>query len=162
PFAAYGRRVQARLASRVISIPARAWETGQPVFASSAISWKRSGLMPGTTAFTFRWLPVMPVPGLKVTDAEVFTRSGGVPFSASACERAMLKHEACAAAMSSSGVVVVSEPSLRAFQSRGKVPRFELENVTVPEPSVREPVQVAAASLVTGMCPPGVATGGAG
>ena len=37
----------------------------------------------------------------------------GVPFSARACESAMLKHDECAAAMSSSGVVVVSLPSLR-------------------------------------------------
>src|SRR5690606_24932056 len=110
--------------------------------------------MPGTVALTLRWLPVMPVPGLKVTDADALMRSGGVPFSLSACARAMLKHEACAAAMSSSGVVVVSEPSLRAFQSRGNVPRFEDENATVPEPSAREPVQVVAASLVTDMFPP--------
>src|SRR5690606_5672995 len=147
---------QARLASRVISMPARACETGQPVLAPSAISWNFSGVMPGTVALTLRWLPVMPVPGLNVTDAEVFTRSGGVPFSLSACDRAMLKHEACAAAMSSSGVVVVSDPSLRAFQSMGKVPRFDDEKATLPEPSVRDPVQVVAASLVTDMFPPGI------
>src|SRR5690606_23528560 len=109
---------------------------------------------PGTVALTFRWLPVMPVPGLNVTDAVVFTRSGGVPFSDSACESAMLKHDAWAAAMSSSGVVVVSEPSLRAFQSMGKVPRFDEEKATVPDPSASEPVQVVVASLVTGMVPP--------
>jgi len=96
----------------------------------------------------------MPTPGLKVTEALVSTRSGGVPFSASACESAMLKQEAWAAAMSSSGVVVVSLPSLRDFQSIGNVPRCEEEKATVPEPSVSDPVQVAAASLVTGMVPP--------
>ena len=65
----------------------------------------------------------MPVPGLKVTDAVVSIDSGGVPFSASASENAMLKHDECAAAMSSSGVVIEVEPSLRAFQFTSKVPR---------------------------------------
>ena len=74
----------------------------------SARSPRRS--RPGTTAFTLRWLPVMPVPGLNVTDAVVFDRSGGVPFSASASENAMLKQDEWAAASSSSGVVVVSSP----------------------------------------------------
>jgi hypothetical protein len=96
----------------------------------------------------------MPTPGLNVTEAVVLTRSGGVPFSASAWESAMLKHDACAAAMSSSGVVVVSLPSLRAFQLIGKVPRWDDENATVPDPSMSDPVQVLAASLVTGMIPP--------
>ncbi|GAA1151208.1 hypothetical protein MOX01_24650 [Microbacterium oxydans] len=56
--------------------------------------------------------------------------------------------------MSSSGVVVVSLPSLRAFQLIGKVPRWDDENATVPDPSMSDPVQVLAASLVTGMIPP--------
>ncbi len=75
-------------------------------------------------------------------------------MSARALESAMLKHDECAAAMSSSGVVVVSEPSLRAFQLIGKVPRFEEEKATLPDPSIREPFQVVVASLVTGMVPP--------
>ncbi|GAA1126544.1 hypothetical protein GCM10009651_07200 [Microbacterium natoriense] len=60
--------------------------------------------------------------------------------------------------MSSSGVVVVSLPSLRAFQSIGKVPRFDDENATVPEPSMSDPVQVLVASLVTGMVTSGSRT----
>jgi hypothetical protein len=64
----------------------------------------------------------MPVPGTKVTDAVVSTLSGGVPFSLSACESAMLKQDECAAAMSSSGVVTEPEPSERAFQFTSKVP----------------------------------------
>jgi hypothetical protein len=70
----------------------------------------------------------------------------------------MLKQEECAAAMSSSGVVVVSLPSLRAFQLIGKVPRFDEENATVPDPSMSDPVHVLAASLVTGMIPPVLAS----
>ena len=65
------------------------------------------------------------MPGAKVTDAVVSTDSGGVPFSARACESAMLKHDACAAAMSSSGVVTEVEPSLRAFQFTSNVPSPE-------------------------------------
>ena len=67
----------------------------------------------------------MPVPGLNVTEAVVSIDSGGVPFSARASENAMLKHDECAAAMSSSGVVTEVEPSLRAFQLTSKVPMPE-------------------------------------
>ena len=63
----------------------------------------------------------------------------------------MLKQDAWAAAMSSSGVVTVEDPSLRAFQLTSKVPRCELSNVTVPDPSVRLPFQTVVASLVTDM-----------
>lgn len=65
----------------------------------------------------------------------------------------MLKHDECAAAMSSSGVVVGSPPSLRAFQLMGNVP-MPLAAVTDPEPSGRLPDQVDVASLVTDMVTP--------
>src|SRR6478736_8910985 len=140
---------QASDASSVISMPVSACETGQPVLAPSAIVWNSSALSPGTTASTFRWLPVIPLPGMKVTDAVVSTLSGGVPFSLRACERAMLKHDECAAAMSSSGVVTDVEPSLRAFQLTGKGPWLELSRAISPDPSVRLPFHEVLASLVT-------------
>src|SRR6478735_877912 len=143
--------LQASVASRVISMPASACETGHPLFAACARRSKSSGSSPGTTAFTLRRLPVMPVPGLNVTDAVVSIDSGGVPFSARAAESAMLKHDACAAAMSSSGVVTDVEPSLRAFQFTGKVPRPDDTNVVSPEPSNRPPFHTVVASLVTVM-----------
>src|SRR5690606_5511125 len=146
------------VASSVISMPDSACDTGHPVFAPSAISWNCSWVRPGTDALTLRWLPVMPTPGLNVTDAVVLTRSGGVPLSARALESAMLKRDECAAEMSSSGGVVVSDPSLRAFQLIGKVPRCDDEKATLPDPAVREPFQVVVASLVTGMVPPVVMT----
>jgi hypothetical protein len=125
---------------------------GQPVFASPAMRAKSSADSPGTTALTFKCEPVMPVPGMKVTDAVVSMLSGGVPLPASACERAMLKHEECAAASSSSGVVTDEEPSLRAFQLTANGPWFELSRAISPDPSVREPFQLVDASLVTLMC----------
>src|SRR5690606_6444466 len=84
----------------------------------------------------------------KVTEAVASMRSGGVPFCASAFDSAMLKHDECAAAMSSSGVVVCSAPSLRAFQFTGNAPMPEA-GVTVPDPSIRVPAQAVVASLVT-------------
>jgi hypothetical protein len=73
--------------------------------------------------------------GMKVTDAVVSTLSGGVPLPARACDSAIEKHDECAAAMSSSGVVTDVEPSLRAFQLTASGPWFELSRATSPEPS---------------------------
>jgi hypothetical protein len=58
----------------------------------------------------------MPVPGLKVTSAFVWTSSGVWPAWASAWLKAMEKQAECAAAISSSGLVLPSEASVRAFQ----------------------------------------------
>jgi hypothetical protein len=66
----------------------------------------------------------------------------------------MLKHEECAAAMSSSGVVTEVEPSLRAFQFTANGPWFELSRATDPDPSNRVPFQLVVASLVTLMVSP--------
>ena len=49
---------------------------------------------------------MIPSPGWKVTVAEVFSSSGGVPALARPAESAIEKHEACAAAISSSGLVL--------------------------------------------------------
>ena len=98
----------------------------------------------------------MPTPGLKVTEAVVSIDSGGVPLFVSSSEKAMLKHDECAAAISSSGVVVVSEPSLRAFQLTSNVPECDESSVTVPDPSNRVPFQAVDASLVAVMDDPPV------
>ena len=95
---------------------ARAPETGQPTLASAAIFWNSSSLMPGTLAFRVRWLPVMPVPGLNVTSALVCTSSGVWPAWASAWLNAIEKQAEWAAAISSSGLVLPSAASVRAFQ----------------------------------------------
>ncbi|MCY1246548.1 hypothetical protein D9M72_597890 [compost metagenome] len=66
-------------------------------------------------AFTVRWLPVMPVPGTKVTSALVWTSSTVKPAWLSARLNAMEKQAECAAAISSSGLVLPSDCSARAF-----------------------------------------------
>ena len=48
----------------------------------------------------------MPSPGWKVTSAVVSSVSGGVPALASPLESAIEKHDECAAAISSSGLVL--------------------------------------------------------
>jgi hypothetical protein len=62
-----------------------------------------------------RWLPVMPVPGTKVTSALVLTSSGAWPAWARAWLKAMEKQAEWAAAMSSSGLVLPPAASVRAF-----------------------------------------------
>ena len=93
-------------ASSVISgTAASAFETGQPDLAASAASWKPSASSPGTRPRTVSAIAVIPVPGTNVTAADVDNRSGAFPPSASPCASAIEKHEACAAAISSSGLV---------------------------------------------------------
>ena len=50
-------------------------------------------------------MPVMPSPGWNVTAAEVRNCAGGWSALASALENAIEKHEECAAAINSSGLV---------------------------------------------------------
>src|SRR5438874_10297534 len=86
---------------------------------------------------------VIPVPGTKVETAFTCSLSGGVPACASPCERAIEKHEACAAAISSSGLVrpcssgsereahVMSSPSIAPLPVKSILPvpfrRFPLQ-----------------------------------
>ena len=67
----------------------------------------------------------------------------------SAFESAIEKHAAWAAASSSSGVVVVDDPSERAFQFTSNVPEPEESRLTVPDPAANDPCQMLVASLVT-------------
>ncbi len=90
----------------MIVVPVSAWLTGQFALASSAAFTKPSSSRPGTSPSTVRWMPVMPVPGWKVTSALVFSLVGGVPALARPLESAIEKQLECAAAMSSSGLVL--------------------------------------------------------
>ena len=56
-------------------VPVSALLTGQPFLATSAMVANSSAEMPGTDARVVRWLPVMPLPGWKLTSALVSTRS---------------------------------------------------------------------------------------
>ena len=62
--------------------------------------------MPGTTPLTVSLMPVMPLPGWKVTSAVVSMLVGGVPAPASPWDSAIEKQVECAAAISSSGLVL--------------------------------------------------------
>src|SRR4029079_8324084 len=108
--------------SRLIGVAASAWLTGHPVLAPAAASANCSEVMPGTEALTLRTIPVMPVPGLKVTSAEVSIEVGGVPAWARACERAIEKQVACAAPSSSSGLVLPFASLAREGQSTSSDP----------------------------------------
>ena len=125
---------------------ASACETGQFSFASCA-AWRNAGSsIPGTTARTVKALFVIPVPGTNVTVASTSSLSGGVPAFASTLESAIEKHEACAAAMSSSGLVRPFESSVRAAHVTSSGPNAPLPTlVIVPAPSMSEPDQVTCA-----------------
>src|SRR6201996_9761708 len=96
------------VASRVISgTLASALLTGQPALAVAACSVKVAWSMPGTRPVVTRAILVIvgaPSTGLSVTVASVCTDSAVCPASASLFDRAMEKHDACAAAISCSGL----------------------------------------------------------
>lgn len=60
----------------VMVVPARAWLTGQLALASSAAAVKASASIPSTSPCTDRSIPVMPVPGGRVTRASLRSRAG--------------------------------------------------------------------------------------
>src|SRR5207245_3628150 len=126
--------------------PARAFETGQFCLASSA-AWSNSassrpGTRPTTSSATF----VMPSPGWKVTVAEVCSLSGAWPALASPLESAIEKQVACAAAISSSGLVRPPGSSERAGQLTSSPPSAPLDTVSMrPCPLIRSPSQVTRA-----------------
>ncbi len=130
---------------------ASAWLTGQLTFASSAAATKSSLLMPSTLPRTFSRISVIPVPGTKSTSAEVSSEVGGVPALASPLENAIEKHAECAAAISSSGLVLPFASSAREAQDTAYVPVPELWSVTWPAPSKRLPSQWVVALRVVAM-----------
>src|SRR6266568_756666 len=103
-----------RVALRLMGVAASALETGQFTLASCASFWKVSSSMPGTTASVSRSMGLMAKPpgtGLKWTRAVVCTLVGVKPALASAFDSAIEKQPACAAPISSSGLVpTVSSP----------------------------------------------------
>src|SRR5881394_2789634 len=103
--------------------------------------------MPGTTPRTVRCELVTFGPSSidRVTVAETSRRSGALPAWASSCESAMEKHEAWAAATSSSGLVLPSERSVRDAQVTGRSAAAPLANDNVPFPWARSPSQLVVA-----------------
>jgi REP element-mobilizing transposase RayT len=144
-------------ASTVISgTPASAPETGQPVLAASAASRKPSAPSPGTLPRTVSALFVIPVPATKVTTADVRRRSGGLPAFARPSESAIEKHAACAAAISSSGLVFPPDSSSeRAAQLTSSGPKApEPTSSIVPDPLIRSPFHVTDARRSAAMSAP--------
>ena len=104
------------------TLPLRADETGQPSLAPSASSANLAWSSPGTTPETVSSLLVIFQPASvlsNVTTALTSSLVPGVLLRASAPERAMEKHDACADAMSSSGLVRPSCASVRDAQVTG-------------------------------------------
>jgi REP element-mobilizing transposase RayT len=150
-------RYASRSASSVISgTPASACETGQPFFAASAASRKPPASRPGTRPRTVSAIFVIPVPGTKVTAAEVRSCSGGLPAFASPPESAIEKQEACAAAISSSGLVFPPDASSeRAGQLTSSCPKApEPTSSIVPDPLIRSPFHVTDARRSAAMLAP--------
>ncbi len=88
--------------------PLKSFETGQPCLAFSACSRKAASVIPGTSASvtrSMRGIEKPSAPFSRCTLAVVWTRLGGKPACARPCDRAIEKQPACAAAISSSGLV---------------------------------------------------------
>src|SRR6185295_6966362 len=110
---------------------------------------------PGTSPFTSSSLDTtvqLSATLSKVTFARTSRRSGLVPAFARPAESAIAKHEACAAASSSSGLDFPPGASVRALHDTGISLNFPLvAAVTTPVPFKRSPFQTARASLVAAM-----------
>src|SRR3954447_25309174 len=132
--------------------PVSALEIGQLFFAVSAASRKAPSSSPGTLPATEIAILVIPSPGWKVTFTDVFSSSAGWPSCASVCDSAIEKHAACAAAMSSSGLVSDPTSSDRAAQSTSSPPIAPLETESMrPFPLIRSPCQVTSAVRSVGI-----------
>ena len=84
---------------------------GQPALAPSAAFWNADGSAFGLLTAVFKWLDVTvhaPLTFSKVTVAVVSMLSGFNPSFAMDPDSAIEKHAACAAAISSSGLVPFS------------------------------------------------------
>ena len=148
-------RYASSASSEISGTAASAFETGQFTFAPSAASRKPSASIPGTVPRTASAIRVIPVPGTNVTAAEVSSRVGGVPAFASPPASAIEKHDACAAAISSSGLVLPPDASsVRAAQLTSRGPNApEPTSSIVPEPPVRSPFHVTDARRSAAMSP---------
>src|SRR5437867_9666997 len=138
-----------------LTLPLRAREIGQFSFASSAARANFVASALGTSPLTSSSLEttVQLSPTLSnVTLDRTSSRLGGVPARASPADRAIAKHDACAAASSSSGLDFPAGASVRALQETGRSLNFPLDAaLTRPVPLMRSPFQTARASLVAAM-----------
>src|SRR6185437_15252092 len=130
------------------SMPMRAFntfETGQPCSACFATSRNLALSAPEMRALTSRCDEVISKPSpifSSVTVAEVSIESGSMPALPSSSDSAIEKQAACAAAMSSSGLVPLS-PSKREPTEYPSASSAPLAVLIVPRPSLKPPFQVA-------------------
>src|SRR5918994_4113961 len=131
---------------RISTLPSSALLTGQPSCACSTALWKSSASMPGTLPRISRsTLATLTLSTSNVHTALISSRSGGVPPSARTLESAIAKHAPWAAAMSSSGLVLPSERSVREAQVMGISSIAPLPTENLPPPRSRSPSQTISA-----------------
>src|SRR5947209_14670060 len=104
--------------------------------------------MPSTVPRTARRICVMPLPGVKSTSADVSNVVGACPCLPRTLDSAIEKHDECAAAISSSGLVLPLGSSERAAHDTSYVPMPDDCNATLPLPSARPPFHVVVALRV--------------
>src|SRR5579871_5577816 len=122
-------------------------EIGQPSLAFLAASSNLALSAPGILTFTCRWDEVTAKPDSsfsRVTVAVVSMDWAVMPALPSWAESAMLKQPACAAAISSSGLMPGCD-SKRVAKEYGVFLRTPLGEVSAPLPSFRPPLQCALA-----------------
>lgn len=133
------------------TFPFSAPEIGHPWPAAWAAVSNSAGVIPGTVPVTEMTMVVTfhPSPTLsKVAAALTSSRAGGFCMRPRPAERAMEKQAACAAASSSSGLVLPPEDSVRADQETAMEGRAPLVPCTVPCPRKRSFSQTALAVRV--------------
>src|SRR5690349_14260336 len=104
--------------------------------------------MPGTRPRTSRFIVVIlrpPSTRSSAQTASTVSFSGGDPAVLSVFENAIAKRVAWAAAISSSGLVLPSERSVREANVTGRSPTAPLPTWTRPDPCVRLPSQTTSA-----------------
>src|SRR5260370_32516855 len=152
--------LRTNVAFNLISVPARACDTGQFFFAVSACSRKVSASMPGTSPSVLSSIVVILKPSptfSRLTFALVLMRVGLNPPFVNPAARAIEKHPACAAPINSSGFVPVPSSNLEAkeywnsplplgegsgVRARSVAP---LPKLILPLPSLSVPSQTALA-----------------
>jgi hypothetical protein len=127
-----------------VAAPANSREMGHSAAASSTIEANAPSSSPGTSARTRSADDVTvgrPSTSSRDTVARTSRRRAVASCSPSRSARAIEKHDAWAAAASSSGLVMPSGCRVRAAQVTGRPSSAPLPDVTVPRPAARSPFQ---------------------
>src|SRR5215469_4289493 len=125
------------------------FETGHPFSAASAYFWKVAASAPGTLPATSRWLAVIvqPESSFSMVRVTLVLMLSGVRFAPPNCaDSAIEKHAACAAAISSSGLVPGAF-SNRVVKEYGVFDKTPPGAEIVPLPSFKPPFHTALAFL---------------